>query len=154
MRVCVAALLPAFTLLVVGFVTRKIPEPSVADPGHEPGAFVGCLLEEFLVLLECAVPALWTVQIGQDPSYGVGGGKDKQQEVLEVVEPDGRQKGDGEIRQAPDDDRDGGPLGSRCRREDFGRDQSWWDEPADPKDCSRRVQDDDAGYACGEQRDG
>lgn len=126
----------------------------MSNPHDKPSPLVSGALEEVLILLKRAVPTLGTEQVRQDARNSICGREDQQQEVLEVVEPDRRQQRDGEVRQAPDDDRDGGALGPCRRREDLRRDQPWWHQPADPEDRRRQVQDCDAWDAGREQGDG
>lgn len=126
-----------------GFPLGEVRILSAVDLGHQPSSLLLGRGEEFLVLLERTVPRLRAVQVCEDARDGVGGGKDQQEPVLEAVEADRGEEGDGEIGQAPDDDGDGSALGSRRRGEDLGRDQPGGHEPADAKDRGRRVQDHD-----------
>lgn len=127
---------------------------AAAHMTDDPRTLVGGVVEELLVLLKGAVPALGTVQVGPEAGQGIGAGKDEEQVELEVVEADGRQQGDGEVGQAPDDDADGGALRARRRRVDLGRDQPGRHQPADAKHRRREVEDHDAGDAGREERDG
>ncbi|ROW04554.1 hypothetical protein VMCG_05117 [Cytospora schulzeri] len=110
---------------------RQPPVHAPGDPRDPPGALLVRVLEELLVVLEAAAAALGQVQVRPDAGDGVGGGEDEEDPVLEVVEQDGAEQGDGEVGEAPDHDGDGGRLGTRRRGVDLGRDEPDGGQPAD-----------------------
>lgn len=108
---------------------------------NAPRLRFACLFEELLVVIKASATSLRKIQISPHTSEGVRSSKYQENEVGQVVEHDGRQEGNTEIGNAPDDDGYGSALGSCCRWEDFGRDQPDGRQPADTESAYIQISD-------------
>ena len=109
------------------------------------------LLEEILILLKRPPSTFGTVHPTPPARECVRDAEDEEEPVGEVVEHDGREECDGEVGEAPDDNRDGGALAAAGGGVYLGGHKPGRDEPADAEDGGGEVEDDDAGEAGGEE---
>lgn len=100
-----------------------------------------CLFEELLIVVKASATGLRKVQISPQTSEGVRPSEYQEDEVGQVVEHDGRQEGNAEVGDSPDDDGYGCALGSCCCREDLSGDQPDRGQPPDTKSSWTQISD-------------
>lgn len=103
-----------------------LPLPNLPNP---PTTLIPRLLKELQILIKAPAARLRHVHVRPDAREEVGSGEDGEQLVGEVVEEDRREKGDGEVGEAPDYYADGGALGAGGGGVDFGGDEPGGCEP-------------------------
>jgi len=112
--------------ITVRVAVRHLLEFTILDSTNSPSASLLGFFEEDLVVFEAATTGLGLVEVSPDSGEHVRECEDEEEPVVEVVEEDGRQKGNGKVGQPPNDDADGSTLGSCGSREDFRGNQLRW----------------------------
>lgn len=92
---------------------------TIFDLPDLPGAILHGIVKESLVLLKASTTALGQIRPRPKTGNGIRSGEDEEEPVAQVVEHDGRQEGDGEVGEAPDDNADGGGLSASGGRIDL-----------------------------------
>jgi len=108
---------------------------SLTNLRNPPSPLLFRLLKELQVLIEAASTSLRHVEEGPHAGEQVCGGEDGEELVGQVVEEDGREERDSEVGEAPDDDADGGALGTGGCWVDFGGDEPGGCEPGYAEGC-------------------
>lgn len=109
--------------IAVRVAVRHLLEFTILDSTDSPSTSLLGFFEEDLVVFEAAATGFGLVEVSPDSCEHVRECEDEEEPVVEVVEEDGCQEGDGKVGQTPNDDTDGSALSSGGSREDFRGDQ-------------------------------
>ena len=110
-------------------------------PSHNPTPPLGSLLKEILVLLKRPPATLGHIHPAPPARERVRDAEDDEEPVFQVVEHERCEQRHRKVREAPDDDADGGALRAAHGGVDLRGHEPRGDEPADAEDGGCKVED-------------